>query len=62
MNYTWDWGLLLETSIIYGDSYLWLFTISVGWTLALSLVSWLLALSAGTFVGIMRCVENKTLR
>src|SRR5690625_493292 len=62
MNYTWDWGLLFETSIIYGDSYLWLLTISVGWTLALSLVSWLLALSAGTFVGIMRCVENKALR
>jgi len=62
MNYQWDWGLLFQTSEIYGETYLWLFCISVGWTLMLSMASWAIALSMGTAVGIMRCVPNRPAR
>ncbi|NYT45455.1 amino acid ABC transporter permease [Alcaligenaceae bacterium] len=54
MNHQWNWGLLLQTSEIYGESYLWLFVISVGWTLGVSAISWVVALAVGTTVGVMR--------
>lgn len=62
MSYTWNWAFLFESSIIYGESYIWLFLVSIGFTLSISLVSWAIALAAGTAVGIMRCVESVPVR
>ncbi|MBP6018594.1 MAG: amino acid ABC transporter permease [Burkholderiaceae bacterium] len=59
MNHQWNWGLLLQTSEIYGETYWWLFLISIGWTLCLSLVSGVIALFLGTFVGVMRTLHGR---
>jgi len=46
MNYQWNWGLLLREP--YAG---WLLT-GLGWTVALSITGWLIALPLGTAIGI----------
>ncbi len=48
MNYQWNWGLLLKEP--YAG---WLLT-GLGWTVALSIAGWLIALPLGTTIGIAR--------
>ena len=55
MNYNWDWGVLIR------EPYLgWLIS-GFGWTIAVSLVAWVLAFSLGSVVGILRTTDNKWL-
>jgi len=48
VNYSWDWGVLLQTPY-FG----WLIE-GAGWTLAVTLVAWTIALVVGTLVGTAR--------
>jgi glutamate/aspartate transport system permease protein len=50
VNYNWDWSVLFE------EQYLdWLIS-GFGWTIAVALSAWVLALSIGTLVGVGRTV------
>ena len=54
MNYHWNWGIFLEQVKAGDETYLaWLFT-GLGWTLAVSLTAWLIALTIGIAVGALR--------
>ena len=61
MNYHWNWGIFLEQVKSGDETYLdWLFT-GLGWTLAVSLTAWLLALAIGIAVGAMRSRPSRLL-
>lgn len=61
MNYHWNWGIFLEQVKSGDETYLdWLFT-GLGWTLAVSLTAWLLALAIGITVGVMRSKPSRLL-
>ncbi len=53
MNYNWNWSVLFE------EEYLgWLIS-GVGWTFAVALVAWVLALTVGVLVGVGRTLPSK---
>lgn len=56
MNYNWDWSILFQ-SPYFG----WLLS-GMGWTLAVSAASWILALAVGSFVGALRSIPWRPLR
>lgn len=56
MNYRWNWGILLEDP--YWD---WLWS-GLYWTVAVSLTSWVIALSIGLVVGVARTLPSQVLR
>ncbi len=61
MNYHWNWGIFLEQVKSGDETYLdWLFT-GLGWTLAVSLAAWLIALTIGITVGAMRSKPSRLL-
>lgn len=61
MNYHWNWGIFLEQVKAGEETYLdWLLT-GLGWTLAVALAAWLVALVIGCVVGTIRTVSAKTL-
>jgi His/Glu/Gln/Arg/opine family amino acid ABC transporter permease subunit len=61
MNYHWNWGIFLEQVKSGDETYLdWLLT-GLGWTLAVSLAAWLLALTIGIAVGAMRSRPSRLL-
>ena len=62
MNYTWNWGLLWQTTGVGDSTYLhWVF-IGLGWLLVIALVAWTIAMVLGSILGIMRTLPNKTAR
>jgi glutamate/aspartate transport system permease protein len=48
MNYNWNWGILLQ------EPYLSWLLVGLGWTLAVSGVAWLIAMTVGTILGVCR--------
>ena len=61
MNYHWNWGIFLEQVKAGDETYLaWLFT-GLGWTLAVSLTAWLIALTIGIAVGALRTAPSRLL-
>ena len=61
MNYNWDWGIYFKSTGIGSEIYLdWFFT-GLGWTIAIALVGWLIALLLGTLLGVLRTVPNRVL-
>lgn len=58
MNYHWHWGIFLQISPDYGQTYWLLFLEGIGWTLLLSASSWALATAVGSAVGILRTLDN----
>jgi len=61
MNYHWNWGIFLEPVKSGDEAYLsWLAT-GLGWTLAVSLAAWLLALGLGVAVGTLRTAPRRWL-
>ncbi|MBL8487597.1 MAG: amino acid ABC transporter permease [Rhodocyclaceae bacterium] len=62
MSYDWNWRFLLDTVAAGEGSYLdWLLA-GLGWTVALSLAAWALALALGLAVGTARTLEARWLR
>jgi glutamate/aspartate transport system permease protein len=53
MNYQWNWGLLLT------EPYAGWLLIGLGWTVALSIAGWLIALPLGTMIGIARTSSSR---
>ncbi len=59
MNYHWNWGIFGERVKGGEETYLdWLAT-GLGWTLAVSLTAWLLALVIGIAVGALRTAPSR---
>lgn len=56
MHYNWDWGVLVRAP--YGE---WLLT-GAGWSLAVTLVAWTIALLLGSVIGCLRSTRTRLLR
>ncbi|MDO8959750.1 MAG: amino acid ABC transporter permease [Rhodocyclaceae bacterium] len=61
MNYHWNWGIFLEQVKGGDETYLhWLIS-GLGWTVAVALSAWVIALVLGSIVGTLRTVPNRWL-
>lgn len=61
MNYHWHWGIFLEQVKAGEETYLdWLAT-GLGWTVAISLTAWALALLLGIAAGTLRTLPSRPL-
>ena len=61
MNYHWNWGIFLEQVKAGEETYLdWLLT-GLGWTLAVALSAWVIALLLGSVIGTLRTVPQRGL-
>ncbi|HEX5127536.1 MAG TPA: amino acid ABC transporter permease [Rhodocyclaceae bacterium] len=61
MNYHWHWGVFFSSTGIGKEIYLDWFITGLGWTIAISLTSWLIALVLGTALGVLRSLPNRGL-
>jgi glutamate/aspartate transport system permease protein len=61
MNYNWDWGIFFKSTGIGSEIYLDWFVTGLGWTIAISLVGWIIALLLGSLLGVMRTLPNRWL-
>ncbi|WP_165680438.1 amino acid ABC transporter permease [Metapseudomonas otitidis] len=59
MNYNWDWGVFFKSTGIGDEIYLDWFVTGLGWTTAIALVAWIVALLLGSLLGVMRTVPNR---
>jgi len=62
MNYNWDWGVFLKSTGIGSEVYLDWFVSGLGWTIAVALAGWIIALLLGSLLGVLRTVPNRWLR
>jgi glutamate/aspartate transport system permease protein len=61
MNYHWNWGIFFEQIQGGEETYLdWLLT-GFGWTVAVSLCAWLIALLLGGLIGVLRTAPHRGL-
>lgn len=62
MNYSWNWGVLFQSTGVEDSSYFnWILT-GLGWLLVIAIVAWSIAFVLGSLLGIMRTLPNKTAR
>jgi glutamate/aspartate transport system permease protein len=61
MDYGWRWEVFLERAAFGEDTYLGWVAAGLAATVALSVVSWLLALAVGSAMGVLRTVPGKLL-
>ncbi|SFP69295.1 amino acid ABC transporter permease [Pseudomonas borbori] len=61
MNYNWDWGIFFKSTGIGSEIYLDWFVTGLGWTIAIALAGWVIALLLGTLLGVLRTVPNRWL-
>ncbi|MEJ2898229.1 amino acid ABC transporter permease [Acinetobacter sp. NS-4] len=62
MNYSWNWGVLLQSTGVGDTTYLnWIVT-GLGWLLVIAVVAWSIAMVLGSILGIMRTLPSKTAR
>ena len=62
MNYSWNWGVLFQSTGVGDSSYFnWILT-GLGWLLVIAIVAWSIAFVLGSLLGIMRTLPNTTAR
>jgi glutamate/aspartate transport system permease protein len=54
VNYNWQWDVLLQTASDGSGTWLRYLIVGLGWSLALALCAWVLALTIGSIVGTLR--------
>ena len=59
MNYNWNWSVFFDSTGIGSEIYLDWFITGLGWTIAISLAGWLIALLLGSLLGVMRTLPNR---
>ncbi len=59
MNYNWDWGVFFKSTGVGSETYLDWFISGLGWTIAIAIVAWIIALLLGSILGVMRTVPNR---
>ena len=52
MNYKWDWGILLQEPYF---GWIWA---GFGWTCAVAILAWMIALSLGSVIGVLRTIPH----
>ncbi|BBF87595.1 glutamate aspartate transport system permease protein GltJ [Aquitalea magnusonii] len=61
MNYHWDWGIFFKSTGVGSEIYLNWFVSGLGWTIAVALAGWIIALLLGSVLGVMRTLPGKLL-
>ena len=61
MNYNWNWLVFFDLEPGATGTYLSYLFGGLGWTVIAALASWILALSLGTLVGVLRTLGNPVL-
>ena len=61
MHYNWNWRIFWAQSPDGDGTYLHTLFVGLGWTLALALLAWLIALALGMLVGVLRTTPVKWL-
>lgn len=61
MHYHWNWGIFFQQVSSSDETFLQWMLIGLGWTLAVSLSAWTIALILGSIVGTLRTVPNRIL-
>lgn len=61
MNYHWHWGILWEVSPDGAHTYAQTLLLGTTWTLATALAAWMLALTFGSIVGVVRTTPYRWL-
>jgi ABC-type amino acid transport system permease subunit len=51
MNYNWDWGVFFKSTGVGSETYLDWFISGLGWTIAIAVVAWIIALLLGSILG-----------
>ena len=59
MNYHWDWGVFFKPTGVGSEIYLNWFVSGLGWTLAVGLTGWVIALLVGLAAGVARTLPNR---
>jgi glutamate/aspartate transport system permease protein len=60
MHYNWNWSIFFEMAPDGSGTYLDALLRGLGWTVSTALLAWVLALSLGALIGVMRTTESKT--
>ena len=58
MNYNWDWGVFLKSTGIGKEIYLDWYLTGLGWTIAIAVAAWIIALLLGS---VMCCISARCL-
>lgn len=62
MNYTWNWGVLFQSTGVDNTTYFdWVLT-GIGWLFIIAIVAWSIAMVLGSILGIMRTLPSQTAR
>ncbi|EJT84861.1 glutamate/aspartate ABC transporter permease [Pseudomonas putida S11] len=59
MNYNWDWGVFFKSTGVGSETYLDWYVTGLGWTIAIAISAWVIALLLGSVLGVMRTVPNR---
>ena len=59
MNYNWDWSVFFKSTGVGSETYLDWFISGLGWTIAIAVVAWIVALILGSLLGVMRTLPNR---
>jgi glutamate/aspartate transport system permease protein len=59
MNYNWNWRIFWQLSPDGQGTYFHSLIVGLGWTLATALAAWVIALTLGSILGVMRTTPSK---
>ncbi len=59
MNYNWDWGVFFKSTGVGSEIYFDWYLSGLGWTIAIAIAAWIIALLLGSILGVMRTVPNR---
>lgn len=59
MNYHWNWGIFFQTIPAGDETYLAWIIHGLGWTVAIALSAWVIALVLGSLIGTLRTLPNR---
>lgn len=62
MNYHWNWEIFFQTIPSGDETYLMWIVHGLGWTVAISLVAWIIALVLGSIMGTLRTAQTPGIR
>jgi glutamate/aspartate transport system permease protein len=62
MTYNWNWGIFFELSPEGSGTYLDMLFLGLRWTIVTAAGAWVIALSLGTIIGVVRTLPHKTLQ
>lgn len=58
-KYNWNWNIFFEEVATGGEKYYQWMLSGLGWTIAVSLCAWIIALILGSLIGVLRTMPNR---